>query len=98
MSTAIARIYTPEGFVVAADGRAYDPDNRMVISDSVQKIFPIEQSRRRLAYALAGTAGLTRKNSPEVVFDFVSETAKAVEALAETRPRSLRHYATARSG
>jgi hypothetical protein len=93
MSTAIARIYTPDGFVVAADGRAYNSDKQKVVSDSVQKIFCINQpSRVLMAYTLAGNVGLAREDS-EVIFDFVTETAKAVETLSPRIPKTVWHYA-----
>jgi hypothetical protein len=94
MSTAIARIYTPEGFVIAADGRktrSGDPSG--IIRDSQQKIFSIEQPGRRLAYAFAGAVELTHRDSDKVLFDFVAETDRAVINLSAKAPRSLWHYA-----
>src|ERR1039457_7383111 len=54
MSTAIARIWTSDGFVVAADGRQTNSLTREVMTDSAQKIFPVEHPHRKLAYAIAG--------------------------------------------
>jgi hypothetical protein len=97
MSTSIVRIYTPEGFVIAADGRNYDLETKRKVSDSVQKIFPIEQPGRRLAYAISGTAELTPQGSTEIVFDVLAAIHASVETLAEETPRSLWHYAQALS-
>jgi hypothetical protein len=79
MSTAIARIDTPEGFVIAADCRAFDYLKGVVSSDSVQKIFPVPN--RRLAYTLAGPTIVTRGEPDEIVFDFVEEAKKALQRL-----------------
>jgi hypothetical protein len=48
MSTAMVRIYTPEGFVIAADGYPF----------STQKIFPAIGPNYKLAYGLVGWAGV----------------------------------------
>jgi hypothetical protein len=55
----------------------------------------VRQPKRELAYSFTGTAGITPKDSEDVVFDFLSETAKATEALAGRRLPSLWHYADA---
>ncbi len=91
MSTAIARIYTPEGFVIATDGRATDPDDGTWFA--VQKLFPIEQPARRLAYILADTVAITRKNSKEIVFDFAQGIVEAIKVTTGTQSRSLYEYA-----
>ena len=82
VSTAIARIYTSEGFVIAADGRQANGITRSVVSDSICKIFGIQHGNRQLTYAIAGPIGFRS-------FSFVTETAKAVEALKESRAKSL---------
>jgi hypothetical protein len=95
MSTAIARIYTREGFVIAADGRESDQSGN-VRSDRVQKIFSVEHPCRRLAYTIAGKIQLTQLFSPgEVLFDFVGETSKALEDLAHSKCRSLIDFSRA---
>lgn len=91
MSTAIARIYTPEGFVIATDGRATDPDDGTWFA--TQKTFSIEQPARRLAYSLAGTAVVTPKNSKEAVFTFASQVQTVAATLAEQKISSLYEYA-----
>jgi hypothetical protein len=81
MSTAIARMVTTEGLVIAADCRKFDREKNVVVSESAQKIFPV--MAKKLAYILSGTTVITRAYTDEVIFDFVSETAKAVGALPE---------------
>lgn len=93
MSTAIARIYTPEGFVVAADGRKIQSDTGAVISDSTQKIFGVEQHGRRFAYAFAGAVQLTGVDGETILFDFLSAVPEALEQLTTERHKSLWHYA-----
>ena len=95
MSTAIVRIATTEGFAVAADGREYDIAKQVVICDSRQKIFAIEEPDRKLAYSLSGAVSLTRKGTSEVIFDFVPQINALVRALERARLKSLWHYANA---
>ena len=95
MPTVIARIYTPDGFVVAADGRDFHFESSTVLSESVQKIFRISNPNRELAYSFTGTAGITPKDSGNVVFNMIGETTKAVEELSQRKFRSLWHYADA---
>jgi hypothetical protein len=95
MSTAIVRIYTPDGFVIAAEGRKYNLETKTVLSGSVQKIFPIEDAGKRLAYTISGTVELTPKGSSEVVFDCARAIHHAIEALATSNFKSLWHYGEA---
>ena len=95
MPTAIVSIYTPEGFVIAADGRDLNMETRTVVRDSVQKIYSVKHPQGELAYSFAGTDRITAKDSDEVTFDFIHETVKATEVLAARRYKSLWHYAKA---
>jgi hypothetical protein len=81
MSTAIIRIYTHEGFVIGADGRRRRTGDGAIISDTVQKIFPIEEAGRSLAYAMAGVTQIPSEDS-EILFDFI---VKAREAIKDFR-------------
>ena len=94
MSTAIFILYTSQGFVIAADGRQMkdEGENRKPEKDDVQKIFPIENPGRSLAYALAGTASIADKND-KIVVDFSSEIAMAAKRFARRRPQDLMLYA-----
>jgi hypothetical protein len=94
MPTAICRVHTREGFVIAADGlkTRHDDDGRIVgaITENAQKIFPIDG--RQIAYSLTGIYALTPLGSEEVVFDFESEIPKCARALAEKDPPTMYHY------
>lgn len=76
MLTAIFTIYTPQGWVIAADGLGMLSDGSNPDND-VQKIFQIEG--RSLAYTLCGSTKLFYQ---ENLIDFGSEIANAVKALA----------------
>lgn len=98
MSTAIVRMYTSDGFVVAAEGRKYNLESKIVVSDSVQKIFPIDEAGKRLVYTISGTVELTPKGSPDdVVFDCAGAIREAVRSLATSTFKSLWHYGEALS-
>src|SRR5690242_9871498 len=70
MSTAIVRIYTQEGFVIAADGRRRRTRDWKIISDHVQKVFPVVEPGRSIAYAMTGTTQIPAENE-EILFDFI---------------------------
>ena len=53
MPTSIVRIYTSQGFVIAADGREYDPKSGNPLSNNIRKVFPIKEPKRALLYALS---------------------------------------------
>jgi hypothetical protein len=95
MPTAIVSIYTPEGFVIAADGRELQMETKTVVNDSVQKIHPVSHPQGELAYSFAGTDKITPRGSGEVMFDFIHETLQATDVLAARRYKSLWHYAEA---
>src|SRR5690349_6986057 len=77
MSTAICRIYTKDGFLIAADGRMRCSADGS-INDATQKIFPFEQERT-LSYCCFGLVRLgSAEQEGEIVFDFK----KAVDACA----------------
>ena len=98
MSTSIVRIYSQDGFVVAADGREYDPKNDGdILSDNVRKIFPINDPGRSLLYALSGTSKLTLADSDKSCLDLLRLVQESVSRLAKVTPRSLWHYAEALS-
>jgi hypothetical protein len=60
--SAIVRTYTDQGFVIAADGRQMNTYTRAVISDEVQKVFPVKSSIGVFAMSFWGHDGL---ESPE---------------------------------
>lgn len=89
MSTAILIVYTPDGFVVAADRRKTRPDGT-VVSDSIQKIFAFKG--QPVAYGLAGTVQFTRGDTEAIHFDFVCRTRAAVDAVSDRDPFSLKKH------
>lgn len=92
MSTTIVRIYTAEGFVIAADGRNYSLETKAIVSDSVPKIFGVEEQGRCLVYSLSGTAELTPKGSTEVLVDIIAAIHTVVNNASQNRFKSLWHY------
>jgi hypothetical protein len=93
MSTAIGRIYTSEGFVIAADGRHRRADEKGIVTDTAQKIFPVSDSNKSLAVTFAGNVGITNDENPNLAaFDFLIETAKALESMGTILPRTLKEY------
>lgn len=82
MPTAIARMYSKEGFAVAADGRGSRADGRGSNIENAQKIFPINDAEKSLAYTFAGMVQFFSEDNPDKsVFDFVTETEKAVRSV-----------------
>jgi hypothetical protein len=90
--TAIVRIYTNGGFIVAADGRQRELDGS-VVSEVKQKIFSFGGDRF-LAYSFTGHIGLGPANSPDTVFDFIEEFGRAAQVISASRYPTLVDYAT----
>lgn len=65
--TAIIRTLTPQGFVVAADGRQTNADTGAVESDEVQKVFPITSTIGIFAISFCGAEGLTSIDTGEEI-------------------------------
>jgi hypothetical protein len=57
--TAIVRTLTRQGFALVADGRCSNSDNNSVISDEVQKIFPLTCPVGAFALCFSGADGFT---------------------------------------
>lgn len=93
MSTAIFRMYVNDGFVIAADGRqTKEPDDEFV-SDEIQKIFPIHDDGKQLAYSMCGTHLFTSDDGSRVLWDLRNETEKALLDPATRRSSALEGYA-----
>lgn len=92
MPTAIARNYTKDGFVIAADGRMLNTADMRVATDEMQKIFPFGEART-LAYTCCGIARLgSTTEEKEIAFDFITAFSACVQAIS-TRPyKSLQDY------
>jgi hypothetical protein len=90
MSTAIIVAYTPDGFIMAADGRGIDSKHPTKHDDSVQKIFAIQDAKRRLAFMVSGSAVIGSDGGED--FSFVAESNKAAEVMRLSRWRDLEGY------
>lgn len=97
MPTSIVQIYTPEGFVVAADGREYDMESEKTLAENVRKIFAVNERGRALLWSLSGTNKLTLRESAKPELDLLPLIHEAVSKLANISLRSLWHYADALS-
>lgn len=86
MPTAIARIYTPGGFVIAADGLSTNSDTGEVINRSLQKIFRMGNSPLAMSFI-----GAARLNDGE--FDFIEEVLRASQIISARRFQGLQQYA-----
>lgn len=92
MSTAIVRVLTCEGFVIAADGRQTDDDN-VVITDSAQKLFNISSAARDLVCALCGTTVITEDaNVDKFAWDLALEVRRASHSVSLRRSKNLEAY------
>ena len=80
MPTAIVRLYTPEGWVIAADGRKRNSETGETWDDT-QKIFPVIQRGRSLVYGIAGDAGISDHTHKNIAFSSHAEAAKAIDSL-----------------
>jgi len=78
--TAILLSYTPEGFVIGADGRRTDGEK--VVSDETRKIYAVKSGSLAGAFAWSGNTVIHREGKP--AFDF----AKATSVLLPTIPSS----------
>lgn len=92
MPTAIVRLYTPEGWVIAADGRKGNTETGEVWDDT-QKIFPICGPGKSLAYAIAGDAGISDHTHRNIGFSFLTEMANAVCPLPTSNADDLMTFA-----
>jgi hypothetical protein len=93
MSTAIMLAYSPDGFVIAADGlqkNSYDPNK---FNPTTQKIFDLSYGRDHIAFSLSGVAQYTAAHSDSVVFDFNEEALAAAASLHGRHCKKLGGYA-----
>jgi hypothetical protein len=89
MATAIARIYTPDGFVIAADGREAHTVTGRVRSDEEQKIFHLRHGLCDMACVVTGTA---RIDSKQRVYRIGAELSLAANAIAGRHVNNLGEY------
>jgi hypothetical protein len=89
MPTALARIYTPDGFVIAADGRACGDTFTNITTDDMRKIFGLESGGRKLAYSVTGTETLASDISKGAAFSFLKEFRCAADGINPALSRNL---------
>jgi len=95
MPTSIVQIYTPEGFVVAADGREYDITSGETLADNIRKIFPVSGKGRALLYSISGTNKLTSLGGVKDDLNLLCLLHDSVSKRSDSRCKSLWHYAEA---
>jgi hypothetical protein len=71
MATALVYCGTPEGFIIGADGRAFNRLKQQIESDTERKIFAFENQAATVAFAWAG---IVKAQAPDFVFSLVDET------------------------
>jgi hypothetical protein len=74
--TAIVAMLTPHGFIIGADGLRKDTLNNSAVTETAQKIFPIESSGITFAFAWAGATTLLFSSGK--VFDLIQATRQFV--------------------
>src|SRR5580704_5844625 len=84
--TAIARSYTPDGFVVAADGLALASDTGKMLTEDSQKIFCFGAAPH-LSFSFAGSVRLG------LSFDLITTVGSVVGALSLDQYNGLRECA-----
>jgi hypothetical protein len=88
--TVIACAYTPEGFVVGADGLRVDATTHQDITHTAQKIFPVRHSDFYGIHAWAGATWLFSLGSGPFVA--AEEAQSAINELSERPITSLATY------
>jgi hypothetical protein len=91
--TAVASVYTPEGFAIGADGRRRDGGTGLVTDENVQKVFRLSGTNFSLGLAWAG-AVVFRQLSGDL-FNFAEESKLAGKKLEAGNFRHLSEFAVA---
>jgi len=89
--TAILQAFTTRGFVVAADGRSCGPDNATVVSDSTQKVFPVESANGPLALSTCGAGEIEFPDGTSI--NLAAEFVRSASLLRKEKFADLRTYA-----
>ena len=92
MPTAIVDAYTSEGFAVIANGLSVD-EQKVSRRKNNQKIFPVNNYARSIAYMLYGTKRITAHFDSYLALDLEIEAQKAAAELADYDPPQLSEYA-----
>jgi hypothetical protein len=94
MPTAIIRIYTASGFVVAADGRTVNSATGEVTNDQLQKIYQMGNAPSVASFTGGAKLGKVGSDSNEILFDFILELTKAFQVVSSRQHSTLQGYAT----
>jgi hypothetical protein len=83
MATALAYLFSDNGFVIAADGRdtLVSAEGREVASDHAQKIFPIRGIDREAAFSFTGRTTFYDQAEERIAFDFISQFVDAANRM-----------------
>jgi hypothetical protein len=87
--TAIAFVYTPDGFVIGADGRRRNPDGT-IESDDTTKIAEYSAANIR---AVGAWSGIPKFAIGNAVFDVKTQTIEIAESIKEQDFPTLLDYA-----
>jgi hypothetical protein len=90
----IVRTYTPEGFVVASDGRETAAEDNSVITEERQKIFPIVSPHGSLALSICGTVRIPSDDHSRIAVDITREAIESIESIKNRRSKNLCGLAT----
>jgi hypothetical protein len=94
--TALVSVYTPEGFIIGADGRRRDQNTRSILSEEVRKIYAATGPNLCLAYGWTGSVVWLSEGKPN--FDFAENSQSVQSNLMSCSFSSLADYATVFSG
>jgi hypothetical protein len=83
--TAIVSAFTPDGFVIGADGRSLGK-NRKVICDCSQKIFNFNHQHANVVYAWCGETHVMNESN-EILYDLNTITSKALRSALQIADR-----------
>ena len=89
--TAIVRTFTPQGFALVADGRCSNSEDGSVISDEVQKIFPVRYAGGVFALSFAGGERLTSIDTGEQL-NLPESAMRCVQSLESRRTSNAVGY------
>src|ERR1700679_3564494 len=90
VATAILRAYTPDGFVIVADGRRLKSD-LIPPFETMQKIFSIGRGGHHIACGFAGLTYIDRNNG-EVLLDLAAEAVRVAEYIDYSKGDTLVSY------
>jgi hypothetical protein len=93
--TAIVRVHTQEGFLVAADGLMTHSENPALNVENAQKIIQLDGKSRQLACCCTGISHITEDYSERVILEFLSEVRITAQRLYYRSYKDLKRYAGA---